>query len=48
MCHRLLYLGESKCDRDVSFRIVRLRNLGVHDAGKQFSGLDGSVFWALL
>lgn len=45
MCHRLLYLGESTCNRDVSFRTVRLRNLGVHNAGKQFSGLDGSVFF---
>ena len=44
MCHTLLNLGECKCDRDVSFRIVMLRNLGVHDAGKQFSGPDGSVF----
>lgn len=45
MCHTLLNLGECKCDRDVSFRIVMLRNLGVYDAGKQFSGPDGSVFW---
>ena len=27
---------------------VQLNLSGVYDAGKQFSGLDGSVFWVLL